>query len=365
MFKCLGIVCLLISAAARAAVPEVPEAVSVPRPARIVSVNCNAGQSVQAAVDANVGPVEILITGICVENVLIRDKDVTLRGTTKPSLDGIRSTSKAPALTMRGPVLGAIENLSFSNSAALAVSLREANLNLSNCLFERNGGSGLQVIAGAFVTADGLTFNANIGRGVDVSDAQFFCTGCDISGNNFAVLATRGAIVSLLDSVVTGRRGILAVDGGTLADIDCVTLDTPHPCAMQVTGVAASANLGAVASLFGAGDFTGQINAFDRGTVELQGARQIAGAQPGQGPPVNSVEFFGTIVASALFDVDPPSPSRLLATDAAHFGRVLVTDDTILKGVIQCSSAADAWLDPTVIPLPGSKVTGCDHGTLP
>jgi hypothetical protein len=364
---CLSIV--VCASGAQARMPERKAEVRVaqvnPGPVETTFVNCARGESLQAAIDANASPLDITISGVCVENVVIRDKDIALRGSSRRTLDGIRSVDAAtPALTIRGSVLGTIENLAFSNSAGLAVSIRGASPTLANCRFESNGGGGLQVIGGAFVTAESLTFTANGSRSIGVSDAQFFCTGCDVSGNGFAVLANRGAIVSLLDSVVTGRRGIAAADAGTLADIDCVSVDTPHPCGMTVTGVAAQAFGGGTASLYGAGDFTGQVAADDRGTVELLGARQLAGAQAGQGPPVNAVDFFGMIEAAAFLDVDPPIPSRLLSTVADHFARVLVTDDTVLKGTLQCSSAADAWLDATVI-VNANAVTGCEHAPAP
>ena len=82
-------------------------------------------------------------------------------------------------------------------------------------------------------------------------------------------------------------------------------------------------------------------------------------------PTPNTADFFGRIEVGDLFDVSPPAQSRLLSTDVAHFGRVLITDNTILNGTIQCSAAGDAWLDPTTIVLPGSAVTGCDHSKLP
>ena len=82
-------VCLLLAAAGQAA--EIPVMERLAPPPSSVSVNCNAGETVQAAVDATRGPVEIVISGICVENVLIRNKDVSLRGADKQSLDGIRS----------------------------------------------------------------------------------------------------------------------------------------------------------------------------------------------------------------------------------------------------------------------------------
>ncbi len=370
MYKFLGLVCLLAAAVAQADTPDwlplPPEPQAFPRPLNIVTVDCNAGQRVQPAIDANAGPVEIDISGICVENVVIRDKDVMLKGTTKVSIDGIRSAvSSLPALTIRGSGIDSVDSLSFSNNPGLGVSIQGSTVTLTNCLFKNNGTNALRVNGGAMITATGLTFLGNVGASMNINNAQLFCTGCDVSGNNFAVQAIRGAIVSLLDTMVTGRRGILAGDGGTLADVDCVNGGTTHPCGVQVTGAAAVAGGGGFASLFGVGDFTGRIDAEDGGTVSLLGARQIAGAQPGQAPPRNAADIFGRIEVGTLFDVSPPQQSRLLSTDAAHFGKVLLTEDTILSGTIQCSWAGDAFLDPTVILLPGSAVTGCDHSKLP
>src|ERR1051326_728399 len=230
----------------------------------VVYVNCTTGGKVQAAVDANTTPVDIVITGICVENVDIRDKDVNLRSASgNPALDGIRGRlTTAPALTVRGAVTGAITNLSFSNNAGQAISIQSgANETLTNCRFENNGGIPLQVTSAASVTASTLTFNANTGRNIAVSGAQFFCTACDVSGSGFALVATRGAIASLLDTAVTGGRGILATDGGTSADLDCANGGTSHPCSMQVSGVAVEASSGARATLFEAGHFTGPLMA--------------------------------------------------------------------------------------------------------
>jgi hypothetical protein len=341
---------------------EIPEMDQASRPVTAsVEVNCAAGQSVQAAVDASAGPVEIVITGVCTENVLIRDKDVTLRGATGPSQDGIRSASRTiPALTVRGSGIDAISNLTFSKSAGPAVMIRGVNATLAGCEFANNGGTALNVAMGAFVTADGLLFDGNVGRSINVTGAQFFCTGCDVNGNNFAVVANRGATASLLDSVVTGRRGILAVDGGTLADLDCATVDTPHACSMQVSGVAAQAVGGASATLFGAGDFTGQVTAAEGATVALIGARQITGAQLGLGPSTNIAEFFGRIVVSSLTEFER---SLLLSTDLGHFARLVVTDDSTVSGTVQCSTAADAVLDSTVVTR--AKFTGCEHVAAP
>jgi hypothetical protein len=264
-----------------------------------------------------------------------------------------------PALTVRGTVIATIRSLSFSNSLGQAVSIQAgANETLTSCRFENNGSIALQVMSNALVTAESLTFNANTGRSIAVSDAQFFCTACDVSGNGFALVATRGAIASLLDTVVTGGRGILATDGGTSADIDCASAGTTHPCRMTVSGVAAEAASGAKATLFDVGDFTGQLLAEDGGTVSLIGARQTGGA-------TNDADFFGRIVAEANVDVNPPTQSSLRNTNAAHFARVLVTDGTLVQGAIQCTTAADAVLDRTVIVAQGAAITGCEHASTP
>jgi hypothetical protein len=139
-----------------------------------------------------------------------------------------------------------------------------------------------------------------------VSDAQFFYTACDVSGNGFALVATRGAR----------------------------------------------------ATLFDLGDFTGQLHAEDGGTVSLIGARQTSGA-------TNDADFFGRIVAEANLDVKPPTQSSLRNTNAAHFARVLVTDGTVIQGAIQCTTAADAVLDKTVTVTQGATITGCQHAPTP
>ena len=359
MLRSAGLVCLLIGMAAQAA--EIPQMPAARPPAMAVVVNCNEGGSVQAAVDANPAPVEIQITGICVENVLIRDKDVTLRGTQKPSLDGIRSAiASTPALTVRGSVIAGISDLSFSNSAGTGLAIRGgAVMTVERCLFENNGSIGLRVDSGAFVRGNELTFTGNSNSNTNTSDAQFFCVACDINGGGPAAVSTRGAIVSLNDSAVTGTLGIIADEVGAFVDFDCVSADTPHPCSMTVTGPAAIGTFSGTARLFGAGNFTGQLIADDRGTVRLNGSVQRAGSSDGQ---PNVADFLGEIIVAPLSDVSPPAQSLILDTVAAHFARVLLTSNSVLKGSIQCSGAADAFLDPTVIRLPGSSVTGCPNG---
>jgi hypothetical protein len=363
MLKYMGFVCLLISVAAQAA--EVPQRPVSPRPPKGVFVNCDTGQSIQAVVNASTAPAEIQVKGICVENVLIRDKDISLRGVQNRSLDGIRSaTPSLPALTVRGSVIASISDLSFSGSPGNGLAIRGgADMTLANCLIENNAKAGLRVDSGAFVLANDLTFNANGGTSASVADAQFFCIACDISGNGNvpAVVSSRGSTTSLLDSVVTGGIGIIAADRGSFADIDCVTINTPHACSMNVSQFAAFGVAGGTAALTGAGQFSGQVIADDRGTVRLDGALQIATSS---GDQPNIADSLGEIIVAPLSD-GTPMQSLLRDTEAARFARVLLTGDSILKGSIQCSAAADAVLDPTVIVASGSTVSGCEHASVP
>lgn len=360
MLKYMGLVCLLISVAAQAA--EVPERPAAPRPARGALVNCNAGQSLQAAVTASVAPAEITVSGICLENVLIRDKDVSLRGLQSASFDGIRSpVPGVPALIVRGSVIASITGLSFSNNQGPGALIGDsANMTLANCRFENNAGSGLRIESGAFVLASDSTFTANGGPAARTADAQFFCIACDVSAVGPAVVALRGSVVSLLDSVVTGVQGLVAQDRGSAVDVDCVTFNTPHPCSMNVSQIAALGVAGGTASLIGAGEFSGQIVADDRGTVRLDGSVQIA-TTPGGAP--NMADALGEIIVAPLSN--PPAQSLLRGAEAAHFARVLLTGDSILKGSIRCSGAADAFLDPMVTSVSGSTVTGCEHASVP
>jgi hypothetical protein len=337
---------------------------------KTIAVDCTKGQSLQAAIDKNAGPITIEVTGVCVENVVINHQDVTLRGA--GSGDGIQSPSTLPALTIRNVDAARLENLAFSDNPGPAVSIVASAVLMIDCLISGNNvssGPGTVAIGAAndsLLDATNLTVSDNHRAGVSVSrGSRFFCHGCAFSGNvGLAAVASDGALVSLLNSTVAQRFGLRAIRGA-YADIDCITEPSPHPCAMQATGVAGQAFDHGVVWMWGAGDFTGQLTATESGTIGLYGARQIAGAQPGQGPPTNDGAMFGKVVAVATFDTDPPRQSRLLATGLSHFSRLVVTDETEISGAFDCSSAADAWLDGSVVAAPGTTVTGCEHATLP
>jgi len=295
---------------------------------------------------------------------------VTLHGLDAAN-DGLQSATTTPAMIFIDSNSSRVENLSLSNNPGTALQVLDSAVVLVNCVASNNnattgpGGTAIVASTNSFLDATNLTMTNNHRNAVAIQrGANFFCHGCDFTNNvGWAATASRGAILSLLRSTVTQRLGIRATIDA-YADIDCISEVSAHPCSMQATGRAAQAFSGAVAYLYGAGDFTGQVDASDRAVIGIYGARQLATGQPGLGPSRNVASFFGHIYANASFDVDPALPSRIMGTDANTFGRILVTDDTEVAGTIQCSSAGDAWLDPTVIAAPGASVTGCDHGSL-
>jgi hypothetical protein len=331
---------------------------------KTVAVDCTMGQSLQAAINREDGPLVIDVNGICNENVTVIRKDVTLRGS-DPLTDGIQgvvAVPQFPALRFRYVDSGRVENFSISNGPGPGMAAVFSHLTLVNCRVTGNGGAGMVVTEGSFADATGLTVSQNTGQGANVQrGAIFFCQACDfVSNGGFAAAAGNGGFLTLLNTVVTGRRGLSSNAG--YADIDCISFISSHPCSLQATGQAAVASDKGTAVLFGAGDFTGQLQTDDRGSVQLFGARQLATGQPGQGPLANGVGTFGTLVAGT----DDVGQSQLFGTTVVSgFGRALLSDATTLSGSIQCNSAGDAWLDPTIVKGPGAAISGCEHGVLP
>ena len=336
---------------------------------KTINVDCTKGDSVQEAIDKNGGTIVVEVRGVCIENVRVENRDVTLHGLSAAN-DGLQSPNNFPALVFRDSNNSHVENLSLSNNPGTALQLLDSFVTMLNCVANNNntvtgpGGNAIQATTHSFLDATNLTM-ANNNRNCVLTNrgASFFCHGCDFTSNvGWAATANNGSLLSLLRSTVTQRLGVRAINN-SYADIDCISEMSAHPCSMQATGLAAQAFSGAVAFLYGAGDFTGQVSANDRAVVGLYGARQLATGQPGQGPSRNGVSFNAHLYANAAFDVDPHLSSRIMGTDASHFGRILITDDTEVAGTIQCSSAGDAWLDETVIGAPGASVTGCENGS--
>jgi hypothetical protein len=175
-----------------------------------------------------------------------------------------------------------------------------------------------------------------------------FCTGCTFSANtNFALSSNSGAIVSALDSVITGARG-LASSSFAYVDIDCISAATGAPCSLNATTLAGQA-ITSTTAFYGAGAFTGRFQAFDRGHIDLLSAQQTAIT----GNNILDTDSTLSVVPDAL-------ESQIAGTTViSNFSRALLLSAATVAGSVICENAGDAWKDPGVS-VTGS-ITGCTH----
>lgn len=328
---------------------------------KTIAVDCTKGESIQQAVDQAASGSTIEIHGLCTENVLVSRKELTLRGA-DPLTDGIQGAAGADAaLLFRYTQISNVANLSV-NGPTTGIALQYSGVLIDNCRLSNNGTSGLHVSSGSYTVATSCTLDNNQ-FGLNVQrNSLAFCIRCTLTGNTgWAARALTGGFLSLLDSTVNGRNGLLSVNG-SYADIDCVN-EGSTMCSMNATGRAALASAGGMAALFVARDFTGQVSADDHGEILLYGARQLATGQPGQGPNRNGVDSFATLWLEPYVD-GTTEESRIKATHVDGFSRALVRGNAVIDGFIQCGSAGDAWLEPGVTGTPGTTVTGCEHASM-
>lgn len=332
--------------------------------AKTIVVDCAKGDRIQDAIDKNALPAAVEIRGVCSETVLIESKTVTLRGS-DANADAIQGgTAPGTLVTIRNAVV-TVENLGMNASAGAGMTAFQSNVTLTRVRFANNIGSGMNITGSSYVNATEAAFVQNR-RGFTVQlGSTVFCHGCTFQGNTtYAASAFQGGFFTLLNSTVTGRRG-LAVDGaGAYGDIDCFSeTPSPYPCSLNVTGTALAAAEGGNGYLYGAGDFTGALESSLNGNMVLHGARQLAAGQPGQGPARNSVDTSSTLYLETAFEND--AISQIAGTDVITFSRLIVGDDTNITGNVQCLSGGDAWFQPSVTKAPGVTATGCAHGALP
>ena len=94
-----------------------PVTAAAQKPSGTVAVDCDAGQSIQAAVNkANPSaPLTLVVSGTCEENVLIRRNDVTIDGNNDGAVSGAIEVSEGSRVTIR--------NLSISMDCPNRISL--------------------------------------------------------------------------------------------------------------------------------------------------------------------------------------------------------------------------------------------------
>jgi hypothetical protein len=330
-------------------------------------VNCATGDSLQKAIDKSTDDATIEVRGLCHENVRIERRRLTLRGV-DPAADGIRGVAADPpvaaALEIWYSGLVRVENLSIRNPEGIGLGVWHSGAEVRNCQMTGNATIGVHLSSASFLNGTELDISGNGRQGLNVQrNSLAFCRGCRLENNaTWAAVANFGALLSVLDGVITGGRGIQALNG-SYADIDCVTEDNPYPCSLNVTATAAFAIVDSTAAMWGAGPFAGQLVAFDRGEIYLFGAQQTAtGVGPAGNPRANVFEHFSTLVVEPHFDAAGVGHQGQLAgsTHINTFSRALLIGGTAVNGSLSCTSAGDAWADAEVT-VSGGAINGCEH----
>jgi hypothetical protein len=343
--------------------------------AKTYKVDCTKNGKLQSTINSAVDGDAIEITGICQENIVIRDKRLTLVGASTPGPHGI--TGVAPltdALHIQHGISESQQNvetgtvvqgLTISNPHFTCVRITFQSLvemtdvKASDC--GAGAATGIWVQEGSRFFGLRLTLNNNL-RGFGATQySRAICEECDLNGNvNWAASSWDHSTVSLLDSAVNGTRGLQA-NQYSYIDIDCPSVVSEHVCHLNATAIAGQVFGYSTVAFYGAGEFSGRFQAFDRSQVQLLGARQQSGSP-------NLLFGNSSLRVEPFFDGENEVESSRLQgeTQVNEFSQaVLHGDSTVLDGSLFCSEGGDASVDGAVDLTGGAVIDGCDHAPTP
>lgn len=302
--------------------------------ARTVTVDCDRGDTVAAALATPAQELTVLIHGVCHEDVVVARDRVTLRGR-DPATDGLRGVSASAeppnaVVRIEGAHQIRLERLSIADGARNGVEvLGSQAITVEGCVIRDHGRDGLQVVDNSFATVTGTEIRDNARAGVTGWDTGLLsCTGCVVTGNRLAVISVYasglGFEASTLDAT---QSGVLAANGGQVLLRAGTTVAGP------------SWALGA--------DSNGSISAFDTtldGNLFAENASHVRLERVTQ-PSAPSA--FGAVTGnSTLQAIDSSLVNPLLVSSFSN----LVLDGTTSGGPIVCEQGGDAWCsDPALV----------------
>jgi hypothetical protein len=155
--------------------------------------------------------------------------------------------------------------------------------------------------------------------------------------------------MTLLDTVVSGGRGIWARGPGSYVDVDCGSVVSSYPCSIHVSGDAASAGSGGIAYLYVVGQFTGRVQAANGGRVYVYEGQQ----NPGTYLPNNIWNSGWLETGIALSGGSATTLGRTILWNFAH---AILENATQLLDTLECETGSDAWSDT---PYPKAQVLHC------
>jgi hypothetical protein len=338
----------------------------------------------QKVITAAVSGDTIELTGICLGNYRIDGKDLTLAGAATAGPHGIQGVATDVAgLVISRSNNTVLQNLSFSDGAFWGVRAEYSFFTMSNCTVSRNDHNGVNVAFSSRLDGDHLLFEGNEQNALVAGRSSYAdCLECDFNGNlGFAAASSGGSVVTLLESVVTGRSGISA-NNHSYIDIDCESFPLPppevptnHACSLHVNEIAGRAVTESTVAFYGAGDFWGQIQASDRSEAQVLGARQLSTGVvrddshpvppgPNSNPRSNEISG-GSSLRMEGWDTEELSSRLMGITNVREFSHALLYadsagGDSALVGDLNCGSGGDAWVDAGV-DLTAGSINFCEH----
>jgi hypothetical protein len=327
--------------------------------AKTYKADCTKATDLQKIIDSTVSGDTIEISGICMGNITIRDKALTLSGI-GAGPNGITGTAANIEAVLveysRGTVL---TGLTISNPHFTCIRIRfhsEVQMfdsNVSGCF--AGAATGIWAQEGSTFTGTRLQLDNNL-RGLGAfQDSRAWCYECDLNNNvRWAASSWNGSQVSLLDSAVTGISGLDARDHSYI-DLDCLSHVSSHACSLSVSQRAGFAYTGARVVFYECGDFQGRVEAYEKAIVQLYGARQQAIQNGG-----NWVD------TEASLRVEPGETGNAKLVGSTHINgfshALFYGSGTELDGSLNCDSGGDAWVEPGIdLVTPGYTINGCDH----
>lgn len=210
--------------------------------AQTVTVDCDAGDSIGAALQEAAPGTTIQIAGTCTESIVVTIDDITLDGQGSAVLDGEGQDADAitvdaarnvviTGLTVRNGSRGifvyndavlTIRDSVVENSDSHAVEVIHAKVDVTNHVSRNNGRAGLIVNRNSHLTVTDTTLESNLTGLVVYSNASArlrgdnAMMGNDIQGFTIGLGAVVFAIGANVESTGNGADGILVQHGGRL-----------------------------------------------------------------------------------------------------------------------------------------------------
>lgn len=183
--------------------PPVPEELTV-------RVDCDAGESLQVALEQRAERLTVLFTGVCAEDVVIARDDVTLRGQPSAIISGDPAAPAAAGLTVFGGSRIVLEDFTVSDEDSRGIHVKDgAAVDLMRIVARENPSSGMTVVD-SFVRVEDSRFNDNGFIGIGLWGASSIrLQGVVEVSRNVAGLSLSGGSGAQLES---GPHRLEAVD---------------------------------------------------------------------------------------------------------------------------------------------------------